>query len=63
MSFRWVLHDASGADLRTTGEFESQAEAEAWMGTDWASLLEEGAETVTLMDGDQRVYRMGLREA
>ena len=63
MSFRWILHDESGADLRATEEFESQAEAEGWMGTDWASLLEEGAESVTLMDGDQKVYKMGLREA
>lgn len=61
MSFRWILHDASGAELRASDRFDSQAEAEAWMGSDWASLLEEGAEEVTLMDGDDKIYRMGLR--
>lgn len=62
MVFRWVLHDASGADLRTTEEFETKDAAEAWMGSEWAALLEEGAETVSLMDGDTLSYRMGLRE-
>lgn len=61
MSFRWILHDRSGSELRSSDEFASQAEAETWMGSDWASLLEEGAEEVTLMDGDDKVYRMGLR--
>jgi hypothetical protein len=63
MSFRWVLHDASGTDLRSTEDFTTKESAEAWMGSEWSALLDEGAETVSLMDGDERVYRMGLREA
>ena len=63
MSFTWVLHDASGADLRSTEEFETKESAEAWMGSEWAALLDEGAETVSLMEGDERLYRMGLRDA
>ena len=63
MAFTWVLHDASGNDLRTSEDFDTKESAEAWMGSEWASLLEEGAETVSLMDGDERLYRMGLREA
>jgi hypothetical protein len=63
MALRWVLHDASGSDLRSSEDFDSKDEAEAWMGAEWAALLEEGAETVSLMDGDERLYRMGLREA
>ncbi|HWC15014.1 MAG TPA: hypothetical protein VG929_10535 [Actinomycetota bacterium] len=62
MVFRWILHDESGTDLRASEDFSSQDEAEAWMGSDWASLLEEGAESVTLMDDGAVVYRMGLRE-
>jgi len=62
MSFRWVLHDLQGADLRPTEDFDSQEAAEAWMGTNWSSLLDEGAESVSLMNGDDRVYKMGLRE-
>lgn len=62
MSFRWVLHDVEGTDLRPTEDFESQEAAEAWMGASWSSLLDEGAESVSLMKGDERVYKMGLRE-
>lgn len=57
----WVLHDAAGTDLRSTEPFESKEAAEAWMGDHWAELLDEGAETVSLLIDDQREYRMGLR--
>lgn len=59
----WKLHAAGGEDLRTTEGFASKEEAEAWMGAEWESLLTEGAETVSLVHGDQTLYRMGLREA
>lgn len=62
MGFRWVLHDLEGLDLRTTELFDSQADAEAWMGTHWARLLDEGAESVSLMESDEHIYKMGLRE-
>ena len=60
--FTWVLLDASGNELRKTEPFVSQEAAEAWMGAEWAALLEEGAESVSLRDGEEQVYRMGLRE-
>jgi len=56
-----VLHDASGADLRSSEEFESKESAEAWMGEVWAELLDEGAETVSLIHEGLHQYRMGLR--
>ena len=62
MGFRWVLHDLEGLDLRTTELFDSQADAEAWMGTNWARLLDEGAESVSLMESAEHIYKMGLRE-
>lgn len=60
---RWVLKDASGAELRTSESFSSRDEAEAWMGTEWSALLDEGAESVVLMEDDRKLYEMGLREA
>jgi hypothetical protein len=57
-----MLHDAAGGDMRATESFESKEEAEAWMGAEWASLLQEGAEEVSLVAGGDVVYRMGLRE-
>lgn len=61
MAWAWVLHDAGGADLRRSEDFASKDEAEAWMGAHWSELLDEGAETVTLVEGENRHYRMGLR--
>ena len=60
--FTWVLLDASGQELRTTEPFASQEAAEQWMGSEWAALLDEGAESVSLREGDAQVYKMGLRE-
>lgn len=60
----WVLHDAAGVALRETESFDSKEAAEAWMGTEWSTLLEEGAEEVSLVDDvtGNVYYRMGLRE-
>lgn len=58
----WKLHGPAGDDLRETEPFPTREEAEAWMGAEWASLLEEGAETVSLVHDGERLYRMGLRE-
>lgn len=63
MAFTWVLHDGSGNDLRESETFVSKEEAEAWMSSEWASLLDEGAEAVSLMSDGSELYRMGLREA
>ena len=60
---RWILKDARGRELRASDSFSSREEAEAWMGREWESLLEEGAESVVLMEEDDIVYEMGLREA
>ena len=61
MSWTWVLHDKEGNDLRATDSFDSKEAAEAWMGDHWSELLDEGAETVSLMNDDKHEYRMGLR--
>lgn len=59
----WVLHDASGDEMRKTDAFESKDEAETWMGAQWSELLAEGAESVSLVDERDNVYyKMGLRE-
>jgi hypothetical protein len=60
--FTWTLLDPLGADMRTTDEFASKEEAEAWMGAEWAALLDEGAEYVSLRENGKQVYKMGLKE-
>ena len=47
--------------MRSSQEFESKESAESWMGTQWAALLDEGAETVSLVHEGQHQYKMGLR--
>lgn len=59
-AYRWVLRDDKGDDLRATQTFGSKEEAEAWMGAEWSALADEGAEAVVLMEGDRRLYEMGL---
>ena len=59
--WQWVLHDASGGDIRSSEEFESKESAEEWMGRVWSELLDEGAETVSLIHEGKHQYRMGLR--
>ena len=61
VDFRWVLHDGNGSEMRSTETWSTKEEAEGWMGEHWASLLDEVAETVSLMSDDKRVYKMGLR--
>jgi hypothetical protein len=60
-SYTWVLHDLAGDDMRATDGFDSKEEAEAWMGKEWSALLDEGAESVSLVKDDKLLYRMGLR--
>jgi hypothetical protein len=60
-TYSWVLHDLSGDDMRATEGFESKEEAETWMGQQWSGLVDEGAESVSLMKDDKMLYRMGLR--
>lgn len=62
-SFTWVLIDPHGNEMRSTEAFATKDEAEAWMGAEWATLLEEGAEYVSLREDGAQVYKMGLREA
>lgn len=59
--YAWILHDASGGILRVTESFSSKADAEAWIGSSWKELLDEGAETVSLSQDNQKLYEMGLR--
>ena len=46
--FRWTLMDDEGQQLRSSEDFGTKEEAEAWMSAHWAELLEEGAGSVRL---------------
>ena len=58
----WTLLDGSGEELGHSPRFADAESAEAWIGTSWPDLLENGVEEVVLYDHtrQQRLYRMGL---
>jgi len=60
--FSWTLLDDAGVDLRSSEDFATKEEAEAWMSAHWAELLDEGAGSVRLTDDSAVLYDMGLRE-
>jgi hypothetical protein len=67
MSWNWRLEDPAGAviDPATLGvelpESDNQGDAESWLGENWRDLLARGVATVTLFEGEAKVYGpMGL---
>jgi hypothetical protein len=62
VAFSWVLHDEAGARLRETDGFDTRGAAEEWLGREWRTVREEGAESVSLLEDGAEVYRMGLGE-
>ncbi|MGH2819215.1 MAG: hypothetical protein ACRDJ5_01035 [Actinomycetota bacterium] len=59
-AYRWTLHDAGGNELRATDDFASREAAEEWLGREWGSLVDEGAEAVSLRSNGEELYRMSL---
>jgi hypothetical protein len=60
--FSWKYLDQSGQEVGHSPHFADPEAAEAWIGTSWRDLLENGVEEVVLFDQvrDRKVYRMGL---
>jgi hypothetical protein len=75
MTWTWTLHDGTGAETwagaslmataSTAGDdvlaFESQSDAESFLGEVWRDLLAAGVDSVSLHDGDKLVYNMSLQ--
>ncbi len=67
MSWHWRLEDPAGATLDPASvgveppESDNQGDAESWLGENWRDLLARGVATVTLFEGEEKVYGpMGL---
>lgn len=37
-------------------EFPTRSDAESWLGEEWSELAEQGVASVTLFEGERRVY-------
>lgn len=59
-AYTWLCTDASGEPMGDLpppgGSFPTQADAEAWLSTEWESLAEVGVTAVTLRLDDEDVY-------
>ena len=67
MTWTWRLEGPAGetVDPASIGlavpPSDNQGDAESWLGENWRELLARGVHSVTLFDGDSRVYGpMGL---
>lgn len=58
MSWTWKLESNDGKELDQTSvpSFDSQVDAETWVGDAWQSLLADGVDSVTLMEDDEVIY-------
>lgn len=62
MAFAWRYEKLDGTVIDSPGEIgahdphPTQADAEAWIGTAWRDLLENGVDAVTLLEDDHEVY-------
>lgn len=59
--YTWVVDDEDGRALSTTESFSSREDAEEWLGKEWETLAAAGGDSVSLMSGDELVYRMSLQ--
>lgn len=62
MGWTWIYQDGTGDPVASVPPeaaleaFDSQADAETWLGENWRSLLEHGVDAVTLYDGEAVAY-------
>ena len=61
---RWNYYSQDGAAMGASAEFDARATAEGWLGSEWEALLDQGVETVALVDASSghELYRMPLGE-
>lgn len=55
----WQFHDSAGEVVEVDGydqRFQSQGDAESWVGEIWADLAGHGVASVTLFEHDRQVY-------
>ena len=63
-AWAWRLETADGHVTGTSETFESQSDAETWLGAEFGDLLDHGVDQVTLLQGESAVYGpMSLHEA
>ncbi|HIV58883.1 MAG TPA: hypothetical protein H9902_13105 [Candidatus Stackebrandtia faecavium] len=61
MTWTWKFEDANGSNVDAEDtDFNSQGDAESWLGEQWRELSEKGAAVAVLSEGDRVEYRMSL---
>ncbi|QWC86758.1 hypothetical protein KLP28_02685 [Nocardioidaceae bacterium] len=59
----WRYETADGHVTGHSETFDSQSDAETWLGTEFEDLLEHGVDKVTLLEGERVAYGMSLHES
>lgn len=58
--WKWTFQNSAGEVVNpaavTAETFDSQAEAEAWLGEEYPSLVDHGVDDVVLFEGDTKIY-------
>jgi hypothetical protein len=57
VTYRWRYSTSEGAEAPGPEmTFDDQTDAEEWLGSNWAKLLADGVDQVTLLDAGTDVY-------
>ena len=58
MSWTWRLESKDGKQFASieVPAFDNQSDAETWVGDEWQTLLDQGVDAVTLLEGDRVEY-------
>jgi hypothetical protein len=62
MNWTWRLQKADGSTVDPPTEFagelsfQSQADAESWVGETWRDLAAAGVDAVVLYEGEEKIY-------
>lgn len=60
MTWTWRLEAGDGTVRGESEAFESQSDAETWIGLEFGDLLERGIDQVVLLDDGAESYTMNL---
>lgn len=56
MAFIWVHENEEGIELGRSEPFEERAEADEWLGAEFAALLDDGVQQVKLLEDGTEVF-------
>lgn len=56
MAFWWTYETVEGQPVGKSPSFDNQGDAETWIGLEFDSVAESGADQVRLIEDDREIY-------